>query len=136
MKNYYNQAKELEIAEIRLESLQERLVKLEAKITSCTSELKEMTGSGNFSNDKIDQFVIKKIILENEISIQKDEIAILKRDLEKMRSILKQIKGIEKDIFVLAHIEGYYPTKIAAKIPCSLSTVYRYLEKINDRIAS
>lgn len=136
MKNYYNQKKDLEIAEIRLENLEERLQRLEATIISCTSQTEEMMGSGGFSNDKMDQYIIKKTILENDIAIQKEEIKNLKKDLKRMEHAIRQMKGIEEKIFILLHVECHKPAEVARLIPCDLSTVYRYRDKINNRIES
>ena len=65
MKYYYTQQAELLSAQARLETLKEKKAKLEAKITSCTSELKEVMTSNGFSNDKYSNYIIQKTQLEN-----------------------------------------------------------------------
>lgn len=135
MKNYYTQQKELEISNLRLETLNLKLKILESKVTRCTSELRDVSyfGSGN-SSDKYLQYIIDKTEIEKEIEFEKQENDILKQNLKAMEKVLEQIQGIEEKIFVSIYVKNLKPTETARRIPCDLSTVYRYLKKIEVMI--
>lgn len=131
MKNYFTQLTEINIAYMRLETLEEKKKILKDIITSCTSKIKDNASSGSFSNDKFDKYLIKLEEIEEDIRLTKEEISILEFNLKKMEGALRGLKGIEERIFTLKYIDGLTPKEIAPKIPCDISTVYRYIDKIN-----
>lgn len=131
MKNYFTQLTEINIAYMRLETLEEKKKILKDIITSCTSKIKDNISSGSFSNDKFDKYLIKLEEIEEDIRLTKEEISILEFNLKKMEGALRGLKGIEERIFTLKYIDGLTPKEIAPKIPCDISTVYRYIDKIN-----
>ena len=134
MKNYYTQLSELRIAKVRLETLKEKKEYLLAKATSTTGSLKEVVAFGGGTTNKPLNYAeqceeIDKLIIETE-----EEIKILKKGLQQMDEILKNISGIEERIFRLYYIENKNPTQISFIIPCDRATVYRYLQKIRDKM--
>lgn len=134
MKNYYTQLSELRIAETRLETLEEKKVLLEAQATKTTGTLKDVVSFGSVSNSKMTDYVIKCEEIDKEIEEITEEIRILKKGLQQMNEILKNISGIEERVFRLYYIENKNPTQISYIIPCARDTVYRYLRKINAKI--
>lgn len=131
MKNYFTQLTEVNIAYMRLETLEEKKKILEDIITSCTSKMKDNISNGSFSNDKYDKYLIKLEEIEEEIELTKKEIEVLEFNLKRMACALRGLKGIEERIFTLKYIDGLTPKEIAPKIPCDISTVYRYIDRIN-----
>lgn len=134
MKNYHLQQIEIIVAYMRLDTLEEKKKMLADMITSCTSKMKDGVFDSSFSNDKMDKYLIEIEEIDEEIAIKKKEIEMLEINLKKMESALRGLKGTEERIFVLRYIDGLKPKEIAPKIPCDISTVYRYLEKINKTI--
>lgn len=134
IKNYYCQLSELRIAETRLETLKEKKGMLETKITNTTSQLKEVVVHTNATNDNMSDYVIKCEEVNKQIEEVEREIAILKKGLARMDEILKNISGIEERIFRLYYIENKNPTQISFIVPCDRRTVYRYLEKIKQKM--
>ena len=134
MKNYYTQLSELRIAEARLETLIEKKGMLEARVTKTTSQIKEVTVHTNATNDNMSDYVIKCEEVNKQIEEVEREIAILKKGLQRMDEILKNISGIEERIFRLYYIENKNPTQISFIIPCDRRTVYRYLDKIKQKM--
>ena len=134
MKNYYTQLSELRIAEARLETLKEKKGMLEARSTKTTSQIKEVTVYTNTTNDNMSDYVIKCEEINKQIEEVEAEIKVLKKGLAKMDGILKNISGIEERIFRLYYIENKNPTQISFIIPCDRRTVYRYLDKIKEKM--
>jgi DNA-directed RNA polymerase specialized sigma subunit len=134
IKNYYQQLSELRIAETRLKTLQEQKELLETKATKTTSTIKEVVTFGGSSNDKMTDYVIKCEELNKKIETAEEEIRILKKGLQQMNEILKNISGIEERVFRLYYIENKNPTQISFIIPCARDTVYRYLRKIDKKV--
>ena len=134
MKGYYQQLSELRIAETRLSNLKERKEYLLTKATSVTGSMKEVVAFGGGTTNKPLNYAeqceeIDKLITETE-----EEIRILKKGLQKMDEILKNISGIEERIFRLYYIENKNPTQISFIIPCDRRTVYRYIKKIKNKM--
>lgn len=134
MKNYYTQLSELRIAEARLETLKEKKGMLEVKATKTTSQIKEVTVYTNATNDNMSDYVIKCEEINKQIEEVEAEIRVLKKGLQRMDEILKNISGIEERIFRLYYIENKNPTQISFIIPCDRKTVYRYLDKIKEKM--
>lgn len=134
MKNYYTQLSELRIAETRLETLKEKKGMLETKITNTTSQLKDVVVHTNATNDNMSDYVIKCEEVNKQIEEVEAEIRVLKKGLQRMDEILKNISGIEERIFRLYYIENKNPTQISFIVPCDRRTVYRYLKKIREKL--
>lgn len=134
IKNYYSQLSELRIAETRLETLREKKGMLETKITNITSQLKDVVVHTNATNDNMSDYVIKCEEVNKQIEEVEVEIKVLKKGLQKMNEILKNISGIEERIFRLYYIENKNPTQISFIVPCDRRTVYRYLKKIREKL--
>lgn len=134
IKNYYSQLSELRIAETRLETLKEKKGMLETKITNITSQLKDVVVHTNANNDNMSDYVIKCEEVNKQIEEVEVEIKVLKKGLQKMNEILKNISGIEERIFRLYYIENKNPTQISFIVPCDRRTVYRYLKKIREKL--
>ena len=134
IKNYYAQLSELRIAETRLETLKEKKGMLETKITNITSQLKEVVVHTNTPNDNMSEYVIKCEEVNKQIKEVESEIRVLKKGLQRMDEILKNISGIEERIFRLYYIENKNPTQISFIVPCDRRTVYRYLKKIREKM--
>lgn len=134
MKNYYQQLSELRIAETRLKTLQEKKMLLETKATKTTSSIKEVVAFGGGISNKPLTYVELCEIIDKQVEELEKEIRILKKGLQQMDEILKNISGIEERIFRLYYIENKNPTQISYIIPCDRSTVYRYIGKIKQKI--
>ena len=107
---------------------------LETKITNITSQLKDVVVHTNATNDNMSDYVIKCEEVNKQIEEVEVEIKVLKKGLQKMNEILKNISGIEERIFRLYYIENKNPTQIAFIVPCDRRTVYRYLKKIREKL--
>ena len=127
MKNYYTQLSELRIAEARLETLKEKKGMLEARATKTTSQIKEVTVYTNATNDNMSDYVIKCEEINKQIEEVEAEVRILKKGLQRMDEIIKNISR-------LYYIENKNPTQISFIIPCDRRTVYRYLDKIKQKM--
>ena len=134
MKNYYTQLSELRIAKVRLETLKEKKEYLLTKATSTTGSLKEVVVFGGGTTNKPLNYAEQCEEIDKLIEEAEEEIRILKKGLQQMDEILKNISGIEERIFRLYYIENKNPTQISFIIPCDRRTVYRYLDKIKNKI--
>lgn len=136
MKNYIITSNELDIVNRRLNRLYERKIKIKNDITNCTSHLKEVVSSGGVPEDKMNNYVIELEDIENEIKELEKQAAQLKDDLDYMDNRLSNINEIKEQVFVMYFIRGLKPLQIAPKIPCSKSSVYRYIDEINKERVS
>jgi len=134
MKNYYHQLSELRIAETRLETLKEKKEYLLAKATKTTSDIKEVVAFGGGTTNRPLNYTEQCEEIDKLIAEIEEEIRILKKGLSLMEKILKNISGIEERVFRLYYIENKTPTQISFIIPCDRTTVYRYLEKIKQKM--
>lgn len=135
MKFYYQTLSELRIAEARLKLLEDKKALLLSKITKCTSEYKDTPTQCNFSNDKMEDYIIKKDKIEADIEEVAVEVNNLKSCLKKMSDILKNVSGLEEKIFRLYFVEQKTPIQISYIVPCGERTVYRYIKKIKNKLA-
>lgn len=136
MKNYYNLLLEINTTEIRLETLKEKAEVIRARLTSCTGGGGEV-GGGSHSNDKTLRYIIELSDIEEEIKLKEQELAILRRNLEKMEKTITAVKGkkdIKSRIFIMRYIEGLSAKNIASRIPCDISTVYRQINRIEKEL--
>ena len=133
MKNYYQQLSELRIAETRLKTLQEKKMLLETQATKTTGSLNEVVAFGGGISNKPLTYVELCEIVDKQIKELEKEVRILRKGLQDMNDILKNISGIEERIFRLYFVENKTPTQISFIIPCDRSTVYRHIKAINKK---
>lgn len=96
--------------------------------------MKDVVAFGGSNNDKMTNYIIKCEEINKQIEEIEEEIKTLKKGLQRMEEILKNISGIEERVFRLYYIENKNPTQISLIIPCARETVYRYLRKINRKM--
>ena len=130
MKDYYYQLGEIRIAERRRNTLIEKKLLLETRITKTTSSLKEVVSFGTGSNDKLTRYVAELEIIEKELAEVEEKLAILRKNFHEMESAMKHLIGIEERIFRLYYIERKNPIQISMILGCGKTTVYRYLGEI------
>lgn len=136
MKFYYTQLSELKIAEARLKTLNEKKELLRDRITSTTSTIKEDVSFSNTPSDKMTKYMIQIEETDEKIKEVEEEITILKQGLREMEDIQKNISGLEEQIFRLYFIEQKTPTQITFIAACDRSTVYRYINKIKQKLTT
>lgn len=133
MKNYFTQLSELNVAKARLNTLEEKKQMYLRKVTSTTSEIKEIMVTGGKAPDKMNEYVIKCEKVNKEIEECKEEIAILQKGIDAMNKYLEDTKDkvdIERQVFILRYMEGKKTNEIADMLPCGIATVFRKLKKI------
>lgn len=137
MKYYFEQKRDKILCEKRLHTLNKKLEIVEKQINNCTSEMKELSiSSSNFSNDKYDNYLIQKEDIRREIALKYDELKVINEDLEEMQKAIESFSGVEGRIFKLIEKDKLSTTQITARTGYSKATVYRYLEKINEKLRS
>lgn len=136
MKNYITTSNELDIICRRLKRLYVRREKVQAALTNTTGKLKDVVVSGGTNNDKIGNYIAELDEINVEIKELEEESAILKDDLDYMENRLSNINEIKEQVFTRYFIKGEKPLEIAPKIPCGKTTVYKYINEINEERAS
>lgn len=137
MKYYFEQKRDKILCEKRLHTLNKKLEIVEKQINNCTSEMRELSiSSSNFSNDKYDNYLIQKEDIRREIALKYDELKVINEDLEEMQKAIESFSGVEGRIFKLIEKDKLSTTQITARTGYSKATVYRYLEKINEKLRS
>ena len=134
MRNYFNQIRELEVAEARLYTLVERKERLKNKMVSCTNKLKDVVAFTNVTNDKMTNYLIQLEEIDEEIKELQTDICSLRENLEKMNIVFSQYNDIESKIFILRYKEKLKVKEIARIINYSIPRIYQYLEEINKKI--
>lgn len=132
MKNYIITSSEYDIINRRLKRLYTRKEKIELALTDTTSKLKETAVSSGFNDDKIGTYIAELNEIEEEIEELEEQAKELKADLDYMDSRLSNINEIKEQVFVMHFIRGMKPKEIAPKIPCGKSSVYRYINEIEQ----
>lgn len=134
MRFYYQTLSELKIAEARLKMLENKKKLYKDRVTSTTSTIKEDVSFGNTPSDKIGNYMIQIEETDQKIKEVKEEITVLKKALNQMEEIQKNISGLEEQIFRLYFIEQKTPQQITFIASCGIATVYRYIKKINTKL--
>lgn len=136
MKNCFIQIQELRVAEARLETLEDRKKRLEERIKSCTSELKDVVSSTTMNDDKLANYLISLQELEEEISYITEDIKCLKHNLAIMEEALNEIKDIKYEIFLLKYKDNKKVKEIAKIKHFTPQRIYQHLDEINIIINS
>lgn len=104
---YNNAKKELEIAEIELQSLLDKKDLLYSKYFKITSTISNVSSKNSSYRDKFQQFMIeytkidkdKGMSLEQEIKYQKELVNKLQYRLDQMTVRLVELQGIEYELY-------------------------------------
>lgn len=145
---YINTKNELRIAEIRLNWLYEKKEVLEVKYLGIKSKpLGEMPSTHNVSNDSsviafIYEYEDKKqkngLSIKEEIKSLEMTVNSLKTSLDKMERALREMEGIEYQLFYLIKVEGKKPKKavnlVTESSGMSEATIWRYYAKMKESL--
>ena len=145
---YINTKSELRIAEIRLNWLYEKKEILEVKYLGIKSKpLGEMPSNHNVSNDSsvvafIYEYEDKKqkngLSIKEEITALELTVNSLKTSLDKMERALREMEGIEYQLFYLIKVEGKKPKKavylVTESSGMSEATIWRYYAKMKESL--
>lgn len=145
---YINTKNELRIAEIRLNWLYEKKEILEVKYLGIKSKpLGEMSSTHNVSNDSsviafIYEYEDKKqkngLSIKDEIKSLEMTVNSLKTSLDKMERALREMEGIEYQLFYLIKVEGKKPKKavnlVTENSGMSEATIWRYYAKMKESL--
>lgn len=148
LKTYVNTKYECKILEYRLQWLLERKEVLEVKYLGIKSKpMGEMPTTHNESNDSsviafIYEYEEKKqrngFSIKEEITALTSEINSLKTSLEKMEKALREMEGIEYQLFYIIKVEGKKPKKavytVSENSGMSLATIWRYYRKMKESL--
>ena len=148
LKTYVNTKYECKILEYRLQWLLERKEVLEVKYLGSKSKpMGEMPTTHNVSNDSsviafIYEYEEKKqrngLSIKEEITALTSEINSLKMSLEKMEKALREMEGIEYQLFYIIKVEGKKPKKavytVSENSGMSLATIWRYYAKMKESL--
>lgn len=134
MRFYYQTLSELKIAEARLKMLEDKKQLYRDRVTSTTSTIKEDVSFSNTPSDKMGNYMIQIEETDQKIKEVKEEITVLKKALNQMEEIQRNISGLEEQIFRLYFIEQKTPQQITFIASCGIATVYRYIKKIKSKL--
>lgn len=147
-RTYVNQKSELRVAELRLNWLYEKKEVLEVKYLGIKSKpLGEMPSNHNVSNDSsviafIYEYEDKKqkngLSIKEEITSLELTVNSLKTSLEKMERALREMQGIEYQLFYLIKVEGKRPKRavnlVTESSGMSEATIWRYYGKMKENL--
>lgn len=145
-RTYINTKNELKIAEIRLKWLYEKKEVLEVKYLGIKSKpMGEMPTTHNVSNDStviafIYEYEDKKqkngLSIKEEITSLELTVNSLKSSVEKMEKALREMQGIEYQLFYLIKVEGKRPKRAVNLVTdssgLSEATIWRYYGKMKE----
>lgn len=135
MNYYFEQKRDKILCEKRLHTLNKKLEIIEKQINNCTSEMKELcVGFSNFSNDKYDNYLIQKEDIKKEINLKESLLKAINEDLDAMQIAIENFDGVEGLIFKMLEKDKLNITQIIARTGYSKTTIYRYLEKMNEKL--
>ena len=119
-KEYLRQARYLDV---RINTKLEHIVSLHELATKATSTLSDMPGSPGRNIHRMEDIIVKIIMLENEINDDIDELVDLKRD------ILAAVSRIEDEDCRLVIEKRYLANEtweeIALDMSCSIDNVFK-----------
>lgn len=134
MKNYYDQIHELNIAKLRLKSLQQKRDLYFEFTQPGGNSFDEPNVMGGVKNNKFDIYVEKVEEINYKIKMVESEIIILKENLECMEKSLRSMKGNLEQIFAMRYIDGLSIKQICKKTHYSRPHIYRKLKIIRNII--
>ena len=147
-RTYINTKSELRIAEIRLNWLYEKKEILEVRYLGIKSKpLGEMPSNHNVGNDSsvvafIYEYEDKKqkngLSIKEEITALELTVNSLKTSLDKMERALREMEGIEYQLFYIIKVEGKKPKKAVSMVTessgMSEATIWRYYAKMKESL--
>ncbi len=134
MKNYYDTQKELEVAEIRLNVLQNKKNILFEKMMPKASQIKEIVTSGGKQEDAYAKYITEVYDLDKEIELKQNEVNMLKYNLKKMEITIREMKELEEKVFVMRYIDNKKVKHIARELNYTEKNIYRVLDIIREKI--
>lgn len=134
MKNYYDTQKELEVAEIRLNVLQNKKNILFEKMMPKASQIKEIVTSGGKQEDTYAKYIAEVYELDKELELKKNEVNMLKYNLKKMEIAMREMKELEEKVFVMRYIDNKKVKHIARELNYTEKNIYRVLDIIKEKI--
>jgi len=132
MTNYFKTVGDLHVTQERINYLETEIAVLSARLTSTQTPNSEAVQSP-ISHDKILNSVIRIDELQRELKEEQEKADRLTAVIDKMheaQTYYKQTNDIKSKVFAFCHMQGFKPAMAALRIPCSLSTVYKYLDEI------
>ena len=132
MKNYMITSNEHDIAKRRLNRLKDRKEKLKSAINKITSTLQTIVADGGELEDKMSKYMADLEEVEADIKELEAEVKELRSDLDFMVNKIYDIKEIKYKVFYWCFINNKAPLKAAKLVPCGKSTIYRYIDEINE----
>lgn len=147
-KSYVNTKSELRVVELRLNWLLEKKEVLEVKYLGIKSmPLGEMPSNHNVSNNSsviafIYEFEERKqkngLSIKEEINILQNEQKKLRESLGRMEKALREMEGIEYQLFYLIKVEGKRPKRAVNEVSetsgLSLRTIWRYYRNMKESL--
>lgn len=134
MKNYYDTQKELEVAEIRLNVLQNKKNILFEKMMPKASQIKEIVTSGGKQEDAYAKYIAEVYELDKEIELKQNEVNMLKYNLKKMEIAMREMKELEEKVFVMRYIDNKKVKHIARELHYSQENIYKTLNTIKEKV--
>ena len=134
MKNYYDTQKELEVAEIRLNVLQNKKNILFEKMMPKASQIKEIVTSGGKQEDTYAKYIAEVYELDKEIELKKNEVNMIKYNLKKMEIAMREMKELEEKVFVMRYIDNKKVKHIARELNYSQENIYKILNTIKEKV--
>lgn len=134
MKNYYDQRRELRIAEIRLETLKaiKELYFDDTQPGGISYDTERVEGGQTIN--PFDRYVSKIEEIDKKIKVTEEEINILQNNLACMENVQKELQGSLEKIFTLRYIEGLSINQICKITHYSKSEIYRKLDLIEKKL--
>lgn len=134
MKNYYDTQRELEVAEIRLNVLQNKKNILFEKMMPKSSQIKEVVTNGGKQEDAYAKYIAEVYELDKELELKKNEVNMLKYNLKKMEIAMREMKELEEKVFVMRYIDNKKVKHIARELNYTEKNIYRVLDIIKEKI--
>lgn len=147
-KSYVNTKNELRVVELRLNWLLEKKEVLEVKYLGIKSKpLGEMPSQHNPTNDStviafIYEYEERKqkngLSIKEEINLLQNEQKRLRESLAQMERALREMEGLEYQLFYIIKVEGKRPKRavnlVSENSGLSLRTVWRYYAKMKESL--
>ena len=132
MHNYYDLKKQMELWQTYLDRLAEQKEMVNSSLTPKTVDFRLIPGGGGGGIDVFTRYVVNITDIENEIATVKAEIDNIKRTLDTMDKLLREIKDTKYKIFVYRYLDGLSANEIAYKMNFSVRRIYQILNEIDE----